>query len=88
MERYSVKQGYVLREIAGEYLAVPSQNGGEIVILNPVSRVLWEELQEPKTLDELTAKITEMFDVEKDEARSDISKFLENLKNSGLAVSC
>ena len=74
MERYSVKQGYVLREIAGEYLAVPSQNGGEI--------------QEPKTLDELTAKITEMFDVEKDEARSDISKFLENLKNSGLAVSC
>ena len=88
MERYSVKQGYVLREIAGEYLAVPSQNGGEIVILNHVSRVLWEELQEPKTLDELTAKITEMFDVEKDEARSDISKFLENLKNSGLAVSC
>ena len=88
MERYSVKQGYVLREIAGEYLAVPSQNGGEIVILNPVSRVLWEELQKPKTLDELTAKITEMFDVEKDEARSDISKFLENLKNSGLAVSC
>ena len=88
MERYSVKQGYVLREIAGEYLAVPSQNGGEIVILNPVSRVLWEEFQEPKTLDELTAKITEMFDVEKDEARSDISKFLENLKNSGLAVSC
>ena len=88
MERYSVKQGYVLREIAGEYLAVPSQNGGEIVILNPVSRVLWEELQEPKTLDELTAKITEMFDVKKDEARSDISKFLENLKNSGLAVSC
>ena len=88
MERYSVKQGYVLREIAGEYLAVPSQNGGEIVILNPVSRVLWEELQEPKTLDELTAKITEMFDVEKDEARSDISQFLENLKSSGLAVSC
>ena len=55
MESYKVKPGYVLREIAEEYLAVPVGTGGEIVILNPVSKLLWERMQAPQTLDELTA---------------------------------
>ena len=54
-KKYVIKQGYVTREIAGEYIAVPvdSSCGTGIVILNPVSKFLWEELREEKTFDEL-----------------------------------
>ena len=82
MESYKVKPGYVLREIAEEYLAVPVGTGGEIVILNPVSKLLWERMQAPQTLDELTAAVTD--EVDPAEARNDILAFLTNLKNSNL----
>lgn len=84
MESYKVKPGYVLREIAQEYLAVPIGTGGEIVILNPVSKLLWERLQAPQTLDELTDAVTEQYDVDSAQAREDILAFLNNLKSSNL----
>ena len=84
MESYKVKPGYVLREIADEYLAVPVGTGGEIVILNPVSKLLWERMQESQTLDELTAAVTDEYEVDPAEARNDILAFLTNLKNSNL----
>lgn len=84
MERYSVKKEYVLREIAGEYLAVPTEGGGEIVILDPVSHLLWEALKTPKTLDELTALVTESFEVSPSTARADIQDFLSGLKEAKL----
>lgn len=84
MERYSVKKEYVLREIAGEYLAVPTEGGGEIVILDPVSRLLWEALEAPKTLDELTALVTENFEVDPSTARADIQDFLSSLEKAKL----
>ena len=84
MESYKVKPGYVLREIAQEYLAVPIGTGGEIVILNPVSKLLWERLQAPQTLDELTDAVTEQYDVDAAQAREDILAFLNNLKSSNL----
>lgn len=84
MESYKVKPGYVLREIADEYLAVPVGTGGEIVILNPVSKLLWERMQASQTLDELTAAVTDEYEVDPVEARNDILAFLTNLKNSNL----
>ena len=56
-KKYSIKQGYVVREIAGEFIAVPvdSSCGTNIIILNPVSKLLWEELREEKSFDELGA---------------------------------
>ena len=46
---YRIKAKYIMREIAGEFLAIPlgagDGNTSQIVILNPVSKLLWEELQ-------------------------------------------
>lgn len=85
MERYSVKKEYVLREIAGEYLAVPTEGGGEIVILDPVSRLLWQKMQSaPQTLDDLTKAVTEAFEVQEPTARQDIKEFLTGLQKNNL----
>ncbi len=80
-KKYCLKPGYVLREIAGEHLAIPvtAENSSDIVVLNPVSAILWNELETPKTLDELANKICENFDINRDEAKADIMEFIESL---------
>ena len=45
METFKIKSGYVSREVAGELLAIPVDPklaSSNIVILNPVSGLLWE----------------------------------------------
>ncbi|MDD7194260.1 MAG: PqqD family protein [Clostridiaceae bacterium] len=86
-EKYCIKPGYLMREIAGEYLAVPTdaQNGsGHIVILNIVSKLLWEELQTEKTLDELVKAVTAEFEVSPEEAAEDIADFIKQLEENNL----
>lgn len=80
-KKYILKPGYVLREIAGEHLAIPvtAENSTDIVVLNPVSAILWTELETGKTLEELTDKICENFDIKRDEAKADITEFIDSL---------
>ena len=80
-KKYILKPGYVLREIAGEHLAIPvtAENSTDIVVLNPVSAILWTELETGKTLDELADKICENFDINRDEAKADITEFIDSL---------
>lgn len=84
---YSIKSGYVFREIAGEFLVVPVTPDDGVkgmMILNPVSALLWQMLQSEKSVDELIKGVTSEFDVADDEARADILDFLAQLDNLGL----
>ena len=85
---YALKGAYVLRQIAGEYLAVPiSNNAGDdanIVILNPVSQVIWGRLETGATFEEILNLVTTEFDVSKEEATADIKEFLAGLEEAGL----
>ena len=85
-KKYCLKPGYVLREIAGEHLAIPvtAENSSDIVVLNPVSAILWNELEAPKTIDELADKICESFDINREEATADIKEFVESLISAGV----
>ncbi len=83
---YCIKQGYVVREIAGECLAVPvdASSGAHIVILNPVSKFIWEKLAAPRTFDELLAEILNNYNVSEEEASSDLKEFLDQLAQSNI----
>ena len=85
-KKFSIKQGYVAREIAGEYVAVPvdSSCGAHIVVLNPVSKFLWDELKMEKTFDELLDAMLKNYDVPKEEAEQDLKEFLMQLIENGL----
>lgn len=84
MESYMVKSGYVIREIADEYLAVPVGSGADIVVLNPVSKMLWECMQTPKTVDELVKAVVDEYAIGEAQAKEDIIAFIESLKNGNL----
>ncbi len=85
-KKYCLKPGYVLREIAGEHLAIPvtAENSSDIVVLNPVSAILWKELETEKTIEELAQIICNSFEISKDEATADIKEFLESLAEKGV----
>ncbi len=85
-KKYSIKQGYVVREIAGEFIAVPvdSTCGSNIIILNPVSKLLWDELKTEKSFDELLDAILKNYDVSKEEAETDLKEFLMQLVENNL----
>ena len=85
-KKYSVKQGYVAREIAGEFIAVPIDNsvGSNIIVLNEVSKFLWDELKSEKTFDELLNAMLGNYDVPKEEAEADLKDFLMQLVENGL----
>lgn len=83
-EKFCLKDGFVLREIAGEFLAVPVnsvENSAQLIVLNPVSAEIWKMLGEEKSLSELVDGITSEFAVSREEAEEDIVAFLEQLKD-------
>ena len=87
METFKIKPGYVSREIAGEFLAIPvapELDSSSIVILNPVSGLLWEKLQGDCTLPQLVKAVTEEFAIDENTAESDIKEFLQMLKDSNM----
>lgn len=85
---FCIKGNYTLRQIAGEYLAIPLSNeAGEdanIIILNPVSHIIWSKLEEGSTFDDILNAVMKEFNVEKDEAIADIKEFLNGLEQAGL----
>lgn len=88
-KKYRIKPGFILREIAGESFAVPvsAENGSsDIVILNPVSKLLWVNLQDEKTIDELVAAVRSQFEVDPETAKNDITDFIIELENNGFLV--
>ena len=83
-----VEKEFVLREIAGDYIIIPTgktaleMNG--LVTVNEVGVSLWKMLQEEVTFDELVAGILEEYDVEESVARADIREFLDKMIENGI----
>ena len=87
VETFKIKSGYVLREVAGELLAIPvapELDSSNIVILNPVSGFLWEKLQSECTVSQLVKAVTENFNIDAATAEGDIKEFLQMLKQSNI----
>lgn len=85
---YSIKGTYTLRQIAGEYLAIPINNeagdDANIVILNPVSQIIWNKLEVGATFEEIMDAVLAEFNVEKEEASADVKEFLASLEQANL----
>ena len=88
--RYRVKSGYVIREIAGEYLVIPvalqDEPESKVIILNSSGKLLWEALEQQKTMEELIEVMDENFEVSKEEARADIEEFIKHLEENELLI--
>lgn len=76
-----IKSGFVIREIAGQYMAVPV---GErvndlhgMIALNETGAFIWKLLEDEKTEEELARALTEEYEVSYEEALEAVKEFRE-----------
>ena len=84
------KEGYKVREIAGEHVIIKQGRFGadmtRVIALNATSLLLWQELQGRDFEVEDVAKVlTDNYEVEAATATADAAAWMEKLVEAGLA---
>ena len=75
---------FVLRQVMDDIVVIPvgktalGLNG--MILLNSVSKVIWQCLEQETQLEQILAAVTEAFEVSEAEARTDILEFLDKLR--------
>ena len=83
-----VEKDFVLREIAGDYVIIPTGktvlafNG--LITVNEVGADLWKMLQSDVSFEDLVQGILEDYEVDEKTAREDIQEFLDTLIRGGI----
>ncbi len=85
-----IKSGFVIREIAGQYMAVPV---GErvndlhgMIALNETGAFIWKLLEDEKTEEDLARALTEEYEVSYEEALEAVREFRELLFSDSLLL--
>lgn len=78
----------VSRKIAGELFLVPVKGRmadmENIFTLTAVAEYIWDSIDGRKSLNEILVNVVDRFDVEHDQAESDIREFVIELMGAGL----
>lgn len=83
-----IKSGFILREIAGNYIVVSvgdrvkEFNG--VINLNKTGVLLWNALIKGATEEELVNALLKEYDVEQSVAENDVKEFVGKLKEANL----
>lgn len=81
-----LKDGFVIREIAGQAVVLPSGDELDlnvIITLNDTGRFLWELLAEEKTEAQLLEAMLAEYDVSEELAAKSIANFVAGLNENG-----
>ena len=87
-ETMRIDKEFVLREIAGDYVIIPtgktilSFNG--LISVNDIGAFLWEKLQQDVTLDDLVDAVLKEYEIDETTARADIQEYLDKLADGGI----
>lgn len=85
---YKKSENVVHRKIGGGTLLVPIRGQladmQKIFNLNPVAEDIWEQIDESRSLQDIRKNILENFEVEKEQADSDIIDFIHQLMDAEL----
>ena len=81
---------FLLRDVANSVVLVPVGAATErfpgMITLNETGKILWEALETEQTLDSLTAKLLEEYEVTREQAQTDVENFLKKLTVVGAVV--
>ncbi len=88
MTKFSIRQGYVIHNIAGDIFAisVTEHNSDNMILLNPVSEYLWHLLESPKTLTELAEELVKTYDIDMETALTDVAELLDSFKKMDVLI--
>ena len=74
---------YVVRKVMDDVVAIPvgqtALGRSDMMLLNDVSKVIWDCLERGAEVEEIVSAVTEAFEVSAQEARTDIVEFCDRL---------
>ncbi len=81
-----IKEGYVLREVAGSYVVVPagerSKEFNGMVNLNESGSVLWKRAGREFDRTALISELLDIYNVSEQQAAEDVDRFISILKEN------
>lgn len=87
---YRRNEDFILREIAGEYIIIPTGKAvskvSGMITVSETSAFIWGLLDTPRTLEELIAKTIDTYEVPAARAQSDIQQLLAKLSVLGMLL--
>ena len=79
----TVNNDYVYCKVEDEMVLLGMEDG-IYYGLNPVGAFIWEQIKEPKTIDQIRDAILGEYDVEKGECERDLFELLKELTEKGM----
>lgn len=81
-----LKEGFVLRSVAGETIVVPTGSTLDLnmmITLNSTGKFLWERLEKGAETEALIAALLEEYEVDEATAKAHVAAFVEKLNSHG-----
>lgn len=83
-----IKEGFVLREVAGNYIVVAVGNAvknfNAVITLNDTGATLWSALEKGATQPQLVQALLAEYEVSEEIAQKDAKAFVEKLQKENL----
>ena len=94
MARFVRSPDVVARRIAGEVVLVPiavrtenaARRTANFYVLNATAELLWERLETPAGVEELTRQLAVHYEISAEDARRDVEQFLGDLERCGAII--
>lgn len=75
-----IEQSFVLREVAGEYVIVPTGKAAMefngMITVNETGAFLWDQLSAERTIEELAEAVFQEYEVDRETAVKDTEEFI------------
>lgn len=85
-----IKEGFVLREVAGQVMVIATGEASKdfhgMIRLNSTGKEIWQGLQEGLSEMEIIEKIQEKYQVEPEQAKADTQQFLAKMAEVGFLI--
>lgn len=78
-----LKEGFVLRDVAGQPVVLPSGDGLDLnmmITLNETGKFLWQKLESGADADALVEALLAEYDVTEDVAHASVDRFVAKLR--------
>ena len=83
-----IKNGFILRKIADQYMAVPvgirTRELHGMIAMNETAAFLWERMSEECTEDDLSQALLDTYEIDAEKSKEVVQHFIEMLKKEGV----
>jgi hypothetical protein len=83
-----IKEGFMLREVAGSQIVVPVGKASEsfrgMITLNTTGAFIWKQLQNETDEDSIVKALLDTYDIKEEQAKEDVGMFITKMMDNNL----